>query len=341
MVFFPNVAYIFCIKGCLPQKGERPVWADAVFEGGGVKGIGLVGALTVAEEKGYRWKNLAGASAGSIIASLLAAGYTAKELQQIMIKQSFLDFIPSTWLHKIPYLGPTTRLWIKKGLYSGDVLEQWLEELLVAKGIRTFSDLKDGKELLVIASDISRGQLLVLPRDLEEYGYDPEQLSIARVVRMSCSIPFFFDPVKILHYPTRTPSYIVDGGVLSNFPVWLFDESSPHCPTFGFRLISDEDQQVHQIDGPFSMFKSIFFTMLDAHDNRYIKKQDQVRTILVPTQDVKLTDFSISGDRRQMLYESGVRAAENFFKSWNYDRYLSDHRGGTRINISKRTDETA
>ena len=28
--------------------------ADAVFEGGGVKGIGLVGAVAVAEEKGYQ-----------------------------------------------------------------------------------------------------------------------------------------------------------------------------------------------------------------------------------------------------------------------------------------------
>lgn len=34
------------------------MWADAVFEGGGVKGIGLVGALSVAESNGYRWKKL-------------------------------------------------------------------------------------------------------------------------------------------------------------------------------------------------------------------------------------------------------------------------------------------
>ena len=35
--------------------------ADGVFEGGGVKGIGLVGALTVAEEEGYKdWQRVAG-----------------------------------------------------------------------------------------------------------------------------------------------------------------------------------------------------------------------------------------------------------------------------------------
>ena len=49
-------------------------YADAVFEGGGVKGIGLVGALKAFEDDGYEWKNIAGTSAGSIIAALLAVG---------------------------------------------------------------------------------------------------------------------------------------------------------------------------------------------------------------------------------------------------------------------------
>ena len=59
------------------MKGTNGLKADAVFEGGGVKGIGLVGAVAFAEEKGYRWVNLAGTSAGAIVAALLAAGYNA------------------------------------------------------------------------------------------------------------------------------------------------------------------------------------------------------------------------------------------------------------------------
>ena len=58
--------------------------ADAVFEGGGVKGIGLVGAVAVAEEKGYHWVNVAGTSAGAIVATLLAAGYTAQGVVTIL-----------------------------------------------------------------------------------------------------------------------------------------------------------------------------------------------------------------------------------------------------------------
>ncbi|MBA4494956.1 patatin-like phospholipase family protein [Paenactinomyces guangxiensis] len=308
------------------------MWADAVFEGGGVKGIGLVGALCVAEEKGYRWKKVAGSSAGSIIAALLAAGYTAKEMYEMLIQQNFLDFIVPAWYDKFPYLGPAIRLWIKKGMYSGLPLERWIEGLLQAKGVRTFADLKGDVELRIIASDISRGQLLVLPYDLEGYGYNPEQLPVARVVRMSCSIPFFFDPVKIIHRPSKTLSYIVDGGVLSNFPVWLFDQENPRWPTFGFRFISRSEQQVHQIHGPLSMFLSILYTMMDAHDNRDITEQDQVRTIRVPTLDVKLTDFSISLEKRKQLFQSGVKAADEFFDKWTFDDYLAAR--GKRTNIS-------
>ena len=58
--------------------------ADAVFEGGGVKGIGLVGAVAVAEEKGYQWVNVVGTSAGAIVAALVAADYSAVEQKEVM-----------------------------------------------------------------------------------------------------------------------------------------------------------------------------------------------------------------------------------------------------------------
>ena len=48
-------------------------FTNLVFEGGGVKGIGLAGALAVAEERGYRWENVAGTSAGAIVAAMVAA----------------------------------------------------------------------------------------------------------------------------------------------------------------------------------------------------------------------------------------------------------------------------
>lgn len=51
------------------------------FEGGGAKGIALVGALSVLEERGYEPQGVAGTSAGAVLTALLAAGYTAAELR--------------------------------------------------------------------------------------------------------------------------------------------------------------------------------------------------------------------------------------------------------------------
>jgi len=55
--------------------------ADAVFKSGGVKGVGFVGAIAVAEERDYQWVNIAGTSAGAIVAALLAAGYSSAEMK--------------------------------------------------------------------------------------------------------------------------------------------------------------------------------------------------------------------------------------------------------------------
>ncbi|WP_054949497.1 patatin-like phospholipase family protein [Numidum massiliense] len=308
------------------------MWADAVFEGGGVKAIGLVGALTVAEQQGYRWKRLAGTSAGAIIAALLAAGYKASELTNIMGKVNYASFVRPTWWHRLPLVGPTIRLWVKRGLHPGKSIECWIESLLRKKGVRTFADLADDK-LYIVASDITRGRLLVLPRDLEQYGLKPRDVTVAKAVLMSCSIPFFFDPV-LLHSRTEPQvNVIVDGSVLSNFPVWLFDKQSPRWPTLGFRLVAKTSAAPRRIGGPLSLFLALFQTMMDAHDTRHMEEQDRVRTILVPSQGVKTTDFHISPQKSEALYTKGVDAAEQFFKNWDFPQYVRTFRQSMAVNI--------
>src|SRR5690554_4098449 len=116
--------------------------ADAVFAGGGVKAIGLVGALSVAEEHGYRWVNVAGTSAGAIVASLVVAGYGGGEVSRIVKGMDFTAFRdPPAW-GRIPLVGPVVSLLAMKGLYLGDALEGWLRERLEAKGVSTFGDLR-------------------------------------------------------------------------------------------------------------------------------------------------------------------------------------------------------
>lgn len=309
---------------------------DAVFEGGGVKGIGLAGAVAVTEEHGYQFQNVAGTSAGAIVAALVAAGYNAQELKGIMDALDYNNFKDRGALDKIPILGPALSIGFEKGIFEGDFLEHWIEGLLKEKGVATFGDLvmtefKDDPKyrykLQVIATDVTRGRMLKLPADIADYDIKPDDLKVARAVRMSMSIPYFFEPVT-LRDKAGQKSYIVDGGVLSNFPVWIFDGGggSPEWPTFGFKLVEPNEGEPNKVRGPFSLFAAMFSTMMEAHDARYIKDGDFVRTIPIPTLGVRTTEFDLSREKSEALYQSGREAAEKFYKKWSFEKYVEDYR---------------
>ncbi|MFV9510813.1 patatin-like phospholipase family protein [Tepidibacillus sp. LV47] len=303
------------------------MYADIVIEGGGVKAIGLIGAIYEAEKRGYEWKRLAGTSAGAIIASFLAAGYTSEELKKIMMEMDYKKFIRKKGILHVPFIGPMTNLLRYSGIYSGDALEEWIREKLLAKGVRVFKDLE--KPVYIIASDITNGTLLKLPDDLIQFGIEPSTFEIAKAVRMSTSLPFFFQPVRLKTNDGNKKGYhyIVDGGILSNFPVWIFDsEFYPKWPTFGFRLVSEKTGKPHMIKGPFSLGYALITTMMDAHDMLHLKEQDFVRTIMVNTLGTKTTEFDISKEQREKLYISGVNSAKKFFNQWNFVKYVSIYR---------------
>lgn len=326
--------------------------ADAVFEGGGVKAIGLVGALSVAERLGYRWMNVAGSSAGAVVAALVAAGYTADELAAVLRETDFRLFRdPPPW-GRLPVVGPVLSLLIEKGLYRGDALEAWIRSLLEAKGVRTFGDLElsadegvDTREarfrfrLQVIVADVSRGRMVVLPRDASRYGVLPQALSVARAVRWSASLPFFYRPGTVCApaFPGET-LYVVDGGLLSNFPVWLFDvPGRPPWPTFGFRLVDPElEGKPRTVRGPVSYLSALVSTMLEAHDARHMKEADFVRTVAIPTMGVGTTEFDLDPRRAEALYRAGVEAAERFFRRWDFAAYVRAYRSGSPESASSR-----
>ncbi|MGO4271133.1 patatin-like phospholipase family protein, partial [Paenibacillus sp. TAF58] len=166
---------------------------NGVFEGGGVKGIALAGGVSAAMEQGHVFNEVAGTSSGAIVAALLAAGYTGEDMKEMILRAPFRSFMQRSPIFNTKIIGPAARLFIKKGLYSGEALEDWVNQQLTAKGIRTFGDLRHN-QLRVIASDITQGKLLILPDDIAQYGIDPRKFSIAKAVRMSTSIPYFFDP---------------------------------------------------------------------------------------------------------------------------------------------------
>lgn len=301
---------------------------DGVFEGGGVRGIAHVGAICALEEHGYEWERVAGTSAGAIIAALLACGYTGEELRIIINNINYTNFLTKTGLDKIPLIGKGVNVWFNMGIYKNDFIEQWLENLLSKKGIYCFSDLPNPDGLKIIASDISNGNMVIFPDDLPQYGFSNKKFSIAKAVRMSSTIPFFFQPVKWKTPKWKQPCYMLDGGILSNYPIWIFDSPNiPRWPTFGFHFVKDEIQaEPMHFEEPVSMFKGLFKTMMQAHDLRYLNTEARARTIKIPAGKITSTNFNLNDEEKEWLYHSGYQAAENFLSSWNFNQYIHRYR---------------
>jgi len=292
---------------------------DAVFEGGGARGIAFIGAIQAMEEEKVEWERLAGTSAGALIAALLASGCKSYEIRDRLSELDFSKLRGKTFMNRIPIIGIFLELMIHLGIYKNDYLETWVDSLLSEKGIKTFADLPDGK-LKIIASDVSNGQMLIFPEDLNRYRMTPADLKVSTAVMMSASMPFFFRPV-IWKSKDRNKSYILDGGLLSNFPIWIFDVDNPRFPTFGFHFVKDKVNIDPVIPTPIHLFKNIFKTMLQAHDLRYMNEETIERTIQIPTGDINATDFELNEDEIDFLYKSGYTSTKEFLSKWDFEQY--------------------
>lgn len=302
--------------------------ADAVFEGGGMRAIGIVGALRYLELRGYNWGNVAGTSAGAVVATLIAAGYSAKEIKKMIISTDFKKFLCRNRFEKVPILGKAIGIIKDKGIYSGEYIERWVNEKLRVKGIKKFKDVSvNGKSRLkIVASDITNEKSVVLPDDLSKYGLNPMNFNIARAVRMSIGIPFYFKPV-ILKSKGKT-SYIVDGGITCNFPISIFDvDGIPKRPTIGFKFKVDKlsNSARGKID-PMSFLFDIADTMTRSRENEIEEEKNKSRTIFIPTNGVESTDFNVDRKESLKLYRMGYRSAKSFLNTWDFKNYIEKYR---------------
>ena len=194
---------------------------NLVFEGGGVKGIAYAGAVQVLEKKKVLAdiRRVAGSSAGAITAALLAAGASAKDIEEIVGHTSFRKFMDDSF----GLLRDVARLLDKYGWYKGDAFADWMKKQIHVltdrpdldfKGLRELAKAnpKRYRELYVIGTNLSTQLEVVYCADLTP------DVPIWEAVRISMSIPLFFAAVKKNH------SIYVDGGVTWNYPIDLFDE---------------------------------------------------------------------------------------------------------------------
>jgi len=300
------------------------VQADGVFSGGGIKGLAFAGALQAAAEAGYdEWHQLAGTSAGAITAMALALGYDAQGLK------TALDNFDFSKIADYGVLGPLEiplNLELLHGATHGKVLSAWIDELLTQAPhpAKTFGELPPEK-LRVVGVDLAHTRMVVFPEDVALYidkddrPLRPDEFPIAEAVRISAGFPYFFPPrTDLRDAQTKKPGMLVDGGVASPYPVFLFDTPKPDHPTWGFRLFAGsapEKPSYTSIGGllwPIDMLKAIVDTSTNALD-KFEEQEYHPRTISLPTGDIATLDFALTTEQKQFLYDSGYQAAKAFF----------------------------
>ena len=315
--------------------------ADLVLEGGGVKGIGLVGAVLELSDAGYRFPRVAGTSAGAITAALIAALQAARQpldhLQDYVDSVEYPKFEAEGWLRQeLGRVGDAGELLLHMGLHSGDYLVEWLGGILEAIGITTFAQLKmddpgsslpeeNRYSLIVHTADVTRHKLVRLPWDYPNYGLEPDRQRIVDAVRASMSIPFFFEPVRVkaraatydgVSYAAGTVTW-VDGGLLSNFPVEVFDRSDglpQRWPTIGIKLSARDTTMPpsRASDDTLQEALSCLQTLLNNANRYYLAPDKAARTIFIDSTGITATDFDITPQQRATLFTNGHDAAHQW-----------------------------
>lgn len=363
---------------------------DLVFEGGGAKGGAFAGALRAFERNGHKPRRVIGSSAGSIVATLIAAGYSAEECLEALEhklpdgRSVFASFLDTPNIDADDRLSAGMRNWLITeldnpaipnaiepfvdnimeslvskeffrhalslllwgGWYSGKAFRNWLRERLDQDG-RGLADStllefhqKTGSDFSAVAADVTGREMLVL-----NHRTAPD-LPTVWAVRMSMGCPFAW-PEVIWHaewgtYRGRdlTDHRVVDGGLLSNFPIRLFVSSDENIDEIMgensisenvIGLLIDEALPVPGIEEPMDRKSSApgIIERLDLLQQSVWRIQGLADTVLggndrtvlaayqkmvcrLPAKGVATLDFDMPAERMKCLVDAGDTAMEAY-----------------------------
>ncbi len=247
------------------------------------------------------------------------------------------------------------------GLNPGDAFMEWLETQLKVAGIETLADLEDrmtppklktregkslskkeaGVRLAVVAADVTTETKVVFPDMADLYWHRPKAQNPAKFVRASMSIPAFFHPFKVVGIPrsararekwSKKAGYtgilpavavLVDGGVMSNFPINLFHvDDVPLAPTFGAKLGIDRDKP-NEVDKPFQFAGAVFDSARHCLDYDFLHENPDYKQLVtfIPTRGHNGLDFFLGPEEKIDLFARGVEAAVEFLIGFDWAAY--------------------
>lgn len=286
-----------------------------VFQGGGCKAIAYIGAYKKAYERGVFFSELAGTSAGSIIASLIACGAKPEYLENIVLNLDFKRFIsnyerpnmlmkficqhilPKQYRQYLQYLSLGSLL-KNYGIFNINALEDFIDEhLRKLTGLQhpvTFNDLIPN--LHIVSADLEKHTIKVWNKE------NTPTESVAKAVSCSCCIPFFFQPVDKRY---------VDGGLLSNLPSFIFAKEPHYNRILNFKL--ETNDLGHKISSFLDFTFSLIDTIIEGACSIQQNLSYDLFDVSIKIDDITAIDFSsINIDVIKKLISQGEDAMSNF-----------------------------
>lgn len=318
-------------------------YRNLAFKGGGVRGIAYIGVLEILEREGIlpQIERVAGTSVGAITATMVSMRLdynTTKSLldslefsriPQASTKESEKpDLMDQLKLRDLACYG---RLFNGFGWYSSSYFYNWLQQTIAAhcdgNGMATFADFKAHgfRDLYIVAANLTKHRA-------ETFSYETTpDVAVADAVRMSMSIPFFFEALYFDGKQFGQGDLYVDGGMYDNYPVHMFDDpkyavkrrhfnNGINWETLGCYLFPEpKSDQAPTNPANFWQFVQLALgNMYDAHQVKPYEtgKADRLRTIKIGDGGISPVDFDIEphGERYNTLTHSGSEAADAFLK---------------------------
>jgi len=293
---------------------------NLVFSGGGIKGVAYAGIPKVLKDYEIidNIKKVAGTSAGSIAALLIALRYTPNQIEKIISKLDFNNFIDTRLITKHIF-----KLLFYTGIQSGSRLENWIKAKIkykTGRELTTFIELYEITKIELVITAVNFDSQTV---SYFSYKTTPE-MPIWIAIRASTALPVYYEMV---YYNGRR---YMDGGPLANYPIWIFDnpDSYEYNPqsicmanelTIGFRLVTryceTSDNNLSKfIPNIFKIVFGLIDIMVNYIDDGYDVFDYTNRSVIININGVKATDFSLPVDQLNLLKQTGVDATIKYLE---------------------------
>lgn len=243
------------------------------LSGGGALGFAHIGVLQSLEDHGIFPTHIVGSSMGAIVGTLYAAGYSPKDMLQL---------IKNDKLYKATKLMTFRPTFLKSGLSTHAMLRALIHELIPHN---SFEQLH--KKMYICVVDLNEAEWKIVDSGNE----------LDKWVAASASIPGVFETIK------EGDIYYVDGGLLNNMPAQAIKET---CQT-----IIGVDVIPHKIPSELKKpIDTLAFSVRAMQHQNSKEGRSLCQFIIEPQAIEEFHEFSF--DSYQSIYQHGYSAATKY-----------------------------